>query len=139
MKRTLTTLACALMLATTVHAQAQDIDPHTAAVEYENVAPPAVCSEENSVAGSGTGVALSSAGVLVGDVFVAAGATQTAYLGTGIALMGLSVAGLVASGIYLKRARKKRVTQHLSCHLSLAPLRQTTSYSQTPIIPGLRF
>ena len=111
MKRVLATLACALMLATTVHAQAQDIDPHTAAVEYETVAPPAACGEKISVAGPGTGVALSSAGVLVGGVFVAAGATQTAgaersktqtaYLGTGIALMGLSVAGLVASGIYL--------------------------------------
>lgn len=111
-------LILALSLAAPAMADAQETRP----IEINYSTNPQRCPNV-STAGLASATALSSFGVIA-SIPVMAGsdyAQSTGMLAGGISLAVLSTAGLIASGIYLKRKKdKKRDYQHGRCEAPVA-------------------
>ncbi len=123
-------LVIALVISLASMASAQDVTPRAAALSYENMQQQD-CEAPVRTAGPTAGVIVSTATLVGGDVLALLGGLsfgdsarstgQKAMFGSGLALLGLSVGGIIASSIYLHRAKEKKAYQKYHCTTSLLP------------------
>jgi hypothetical protein len=112
-------LVIALVISLASMASAQDVTPRAAALSYENMQQQD-CEAPVRTAGPTAGVIVSTATLVsFGDSARSTG--QKAMFGSGLALLGLSVGGIIASSIYLHRAKEKKAYQKYHCTTSLLP------------------
>ena len=137
-------LLCATLSAP-LPAWAQDITPEHAAVQYV-AQQPTHCDSKVRTYPTAIGVSVSALGFIGGSMLMASGvfdldgqrtAGQKGLIASGSILMGVSIAGVVTSAIYLHRAKERKAVQRVRC-MSLLPARETTSHAASPVVPGLR-